>query len=86
MHWLINVCGKCPKRYANSVRERRMKNSKGAALPEPPLTTLQHIQAQSQIGDGMAEDALGKAAGLVEQEIKNYSRHHAGEKIIVLQA
>src|SRR5450631_624580 len=54
--------------------------------PELPLPGSNNIDSKRQIGNGMGQYALGKAAGLVEQQIVEYPRHDTRQNVVVLKA
>ena len=54
-------------------------------LPETPLPGLQNVDTEGKVGDGMGQDALGDAAGLVEQQIEESACHDAGDEVVMFE-
>ena len=53
-------------------------------LPEIPSAGVKHVTGESEVGDGVSEDALREAAGFVENDAVDSTGHDAGKNEVML--
>ena len=56
------------------------------SLPEMPVPAPEDIESQTQVGDGVGEDAVQNTARLVEQQAVSNPGHDSGEDQMMLEA